>query len=142
MSEDLAPYETSRYAKPGPRPVSQHDVDRAADDLLFAGDRPSIEKVRAKIGGSPDTMAPLLDDWWRRLGERVRTGPSAFERLPQAAALGVEAVFLTLLDEACERARKEEGRGRAQLEADKYNQDVRAHVLSLREQEFQQRIAE
>jgi len=50
----------------------------AADSLLRAGERPTIEKVRAKIGrGSPNTINPLLDAWWQRLAGRLDAGPAA-----------------------------------------------------------------
>jgi len=51
---------------PTPRAVSQSDVSHAADSLLRAGERPTIDKVRAKIGkGSPNTVNPMLDAWWK-----------------------------------------------------------------------------
>jgi len=41
------------------------DVDRAADALLREGERPTIERIRARLGrGSPNTINPLLDAWW------------------------------------------------------------------------------
>jgi len=53
-----APY---RYGN-APRGVSAGDIERAADALLRAGERPTIEKVREKLGtGSPNTINPLLD---------------------------------------------------------------------------------
>ena len=62
MSEALKPYGVTS------RGVSAGDVERAADALLRAGERPTIEKVREKLGtGSPNTINPLLDAWWKRL---------------------------------------------------------------------------
>jgi hypothetical protein len=55
---------TSRALRYGPpsRGITAGDVERAADALLREGDRPTIEKIRAKIGrGSPNTINPLLD---------------------------------------------------------------------------------
>jgi hypothetical protein len=53
---------------PQPHGISQSDVSHAADSLLRLGERPTIEKVRAKIGkGSPNTINPMLDAWWKTL---------------------------------------------------------------------------
>ena len=58
--------------------ITAADVDRAADALLRAGQRPTIEKVRLEIGrGSPNTINPLLDAWWSRLAGRLDAGPAA-----------------------------------------------------------------
>ncbi|MEY4751983.1 MAG: hypothetical protein RIQ60_4197 [Pseudomonadota bacterium] len=55
------------------RGITEHDVCRAADDLLMQGLRPTIERVRQHIGrGSPNTVSPHLEGWFRRLGQRVQ----------------------------------------------------------------------
>lgn len=54
------------------RGVQQADVWIAADDLIAAGLRPTIERVRLKIGrGSPNTVSPMLDAWFATLGSRL-----------------------------------------------------------------------
>jgi hypothetical protein len=115
-------------------------VDRAADALLQQGQRPSIEKIRAAIGGSPNTLAPLLDDWWRRLAARMKVGAGAFERLPGSLAQIAEAFFLHALEEARRIARQEDRRERDVLVRDQQSVEVRSHLLSLREQELQARL--
>jgi hypothetical protein len=130
----------SDYRRPGRPGLSQTQVDRAADALLHQGQRPSIEKVRAAIGGSPNTLAPLLDDWWRRLAARVKVGSGAFERLPGSLAQIAEAFFLHALEEARRIARQEERRERDALVRDQQSVEVRSHLLSLREQELQARL--
>ena len=53
--------------------ITQIDVDRAADALLQAGERPTIERVRQFLGtGSPNTVTRLLDIWWQGLGSRLQ----------------------------------------------------------------------
>ncbi|MDP2418595.1 MAG: DNA-binding protein [Hydrogenophaga sp.] len=48
------------------------DVWSAADLVLNAGQRPTIERVRAQLGrGSPNTVAPMLDAWFASLGKRL-----------------------------------------------------------------------
>src|SRR5688500_1686330 len=133
---------TSSYRRPGRPGLSQAQVDRAADALLQQGQRPSIEKIRAAIGGSPNTLAPLLDDWWRRLAARVEVGAGAFERLPGSLAQIAEAFFLHALEEARRIARQEERRERDALVRDQQSVEVRSHLLSLREQELQARLAD
>jgi hypothetical protein len=59
------------------RGVQESDVWEAADALLVAGQRPTIERVRQKIGrGSPNTVSPMLDTWFKDLGARL--GGSGF----------------------------------------------------------------
>jgi chromosome segregation ATPase len=123
------------------RGVSSSDVGHAADLLLRAGERPTIDKIRAKLGkGSPNTINPLLDAWWKTLSARLDSGPAALHRLPETVAHVAEALWIQALDE---------GRRRAQLElrssargADEQRQslEVRSHVLTLREGELDSRL--
>src|SRR5271168_4211002 len=95
------------YGSPA-RGVSASDVSHAADSLLRAGERPTIEKIRAKLGkGSPNTINPLLDAWWKTLSARLDAGPAALHRLPETVAHVAEALWMQALDD---------GRRRAQLE--------------------------
>lgn len=58
--------------------IQPKDVWAACDALLLAGERPTIERVRRQLGrGSPNTVSPLLDDWYRHLGGRLKD-PGAF----------------------------------------------------------------
>jgi Plasmid replication region DNA-binding N-term len=60
------------YARRSPR-LTKEDVFRAADELLFEGQRPTIAGLRARLGrGSPNTILEHLDSWWAKLGARVR----------------------------------------------------------------------
>ena len=66
------------------RGIAGRDVELAADALLREGKRPTIERIREKIGrGSPNTINPLLDAWWKRLAARLDAGPAALHRLPE-----------------------------------------------------------
>lgn len=54
------------------RGVQQEEVWAAADELIGEGLRPTIERVRQKIGrGSPNTVSPMLDAWFATLGSRL-----------------------------------------------------------------------
>ncbi|PWB18856.1 DNA-binding protein [Comamonas sp. JNW] len=57
------------------RSVQKEDVWQAADALLLEGKRPTIERVRQKIGrGSPNTVSPMLEAWFATLGPRLGAG--------------------------------------------------------------------
>jgi chromosome segregation ATPase len=68
--------------------ISQADVFAAADALLVMGARPTIDRVRMKLGrGSPNTINDHLDAWWAKLGARLRDLPGQeFPQLPERVA--------------------------------------------------------
>lgn len=54
------------------RGIQEAQVWEAADALLQEGLRPTIERVRQKIGsGSPNTVSPMLERWFSTLGKRL-----------------------------------------------------------------------
>ena len=104
MAEPTSPL---KALGPPPRGITQSDVSHAADSLLRSGDRPTIEKVRAKIGnGSPNTINPLLDAWWKTLSARLDSGPAALHRLPESVAHVAEALWMQALEEGRRRAHR------------------------------------
>lgn len=84
------------------RGVQLEDVWAAADALLEEGDKPTIEKVRFKMGrGSPNTVAPMLDAWFATLGDRIKKKQmSGSDLLP----IRVQEAALKLWDAANEEA--------------------------------------
>lgn len=57
---------------PTTRAVQYEDVAHAADALLYEGQRPTIERIRLRIGrGSPNTVGPMLERWFSGLGQRL-----------------------------------------------------------------------
>lgn len=65
------------------RGITENDVSEACDSLLLEGARPTIERVRQKIGrGSPNTVSPYLDTWFKHLGGRIKD-PGAFSAPPE-----------------------------------------------------------
>ena len=140
------PRHRPRPASPSPpttdrRGIGAADVDRAADALLRAGERPTIDKVRLRIGhGSPNTINPLLDAWWKRLAGRLDAGPAARHRLPEPVLLAAEGLWMQTLDEARRRAAAEQGSRKSSLAKDRQDLEVRAHVLSIRESELASRL--
>jgi hypothetical protein len=135
MTETLKSYGTPA------RGVTSSDVNQAADALLRAGERPTVEKIRAAIGsGSPNTVGPLLDGWWKQLAGRLDSGPAAFHRLPESVAHAAEALWMQALDEGRRRAALEQRMTDRALAQDKQRLDLRAHVLTLREGEMEARV--
>lgn len=67
------------FGKPmGARGVTQELLSAAADELLAEGAKPTIEKVRLKIGsGSPNTVNPMPNAWFASLHKRIQD-PQAF----------------------------------------------------------------
>ena len=86
------------------RGVQEQDVWAAADAVLLQGERPTIERVRQHMGrGSPNTVGPMLESWFGRLGQRL----SAAENEAQGDALlpqVVQEAALALWQAACKQA--------------------------------------
>jgi uncharacterized coiled-coil protein SlyX len=121
--------------------IRQSDVSHAADTLLRAGNRPTVEKVRAKIGrGSPNTINPMLDAWWKTLGARLDSGPAALHRLPETVVHIAEALWMQALEEGRRRAVLEQRDSARLTELDKQRLELRSHVLTLREGELDSRL--
>jgi len=60
------------------RGITEDEVWKACDVLLLEGARPTIERVRLKLGrGSPNTVSPMLETWFKHLGARIKD-PRAF----------------------------------------------------------------
>jgi hypothetical protein len=138
MNEPASP---RRPPGPPPRGITQSDVSHASDSLLRSGTRPTIEKIRAKIGrGSPNTINPMLDAWWKTLSARLDSGPAALHRLPESIAHIAEALWMQALEEGKRRAVLEQRDSARLAELDKQRLELRSHVLTLREGELDSRM--
>jgi hypothetical protein len=89
------------------RGVQQHEVDAAADALLAQRLRPTVERVRMKIGrGSPNTVAPMLEAWFAglapRLGVAVVGGDG--QGVPPVVRQALDTVWSAALAAAVEQA--------------------------------------
>jgi chromosome segregation ATPase len=70
------------------RGVQQEEVWAAADALIAAGERPTIERVRLKIGrGSPNTVSPMLEAWFATLAPRLGVAASGGAQPAEDSAL-------------------------------------------------------
>jgi hypothetical protein len=53
--------------------ITQEQVNAAADALVAAGDKPTVEKIRQALGtGSPNTVTRMLDTWRGTLAQRLQ----------------------------------------------------------------------
>lgn len=71
------------------RGITESDVHTAADEIVRAGERPTVERIRAHLGtGSPNTVTRLLETWWQGLGDRLQAqqGRRAVPNAPEAVA--------------------------------------------------------
>ncbi len=108
MSEDLGTEDSDRGAtSPAPTRsprISRADVFNAADALLLEGHKPTIDRVRMRIGrGSPNTIQEHLDLWWTQLGSRLRDIPGReFPELPERVAVSLQKLWNVALDSAHE----------------------------------------
>lgn len=56
-----------------PKGITQEQVNAAADALVTAGEKPTVEKIRLALGtGSPNTVIRMLDTWRGSLAQRLQ----------------------------------------------------------------------
>ncbi|MGR4877153.1 DNA-binding protein [Pseudoxanthomonas sp. LARHCG66] len=68
------------------RGITETDVHTAADELVVAGERPTVDRIRAHLGtGSPNTVTRWLETWWRGLAPRL-LAHSAQQAIPELPA--------------------------------------------------------
>jgi hypothetical protein len=79
---------------------SQRAVDNVADKLLATGVRPTVQRIYEAIGGVPQKLRPMLEDWRARLPRRMPApGDSA------ASTAVAEEQAETLVRQAIDSAR-------------------------------------
>jgi chromosome segregation ATPase len=93
---------------PRARRITQAEVFATADALLVEGHRPTIDRVRVRLGrGSPNTINEHLDTWWRELGARLRDLPGQeFPQLPERVAHSLQLLWNEALKGAHETLRE------------------------------------
>lgn len=82
--------------------VREEEVRQVADTLLLSGDRPTVDRVRQRLGrGSPNTIALFLDRWWTQLGARLRDLPGQeLPGVPPAVSAALVSLWSSAIDEA------------------------------------------
>lgn len=118
--------------------ITENDVWTAADALLLEGARPTIERVRQKIGrGSPNTVSPHLETWFRALGARIKD-PGAFAAppaIPDPVTQAATHFWEAALAEA--RAQQEEGYRQRWQELAEEGERLAAQAEQLQQREIQ-----
>jgi DNA repair exonuclease SbcCD ATPase subunit len=86
------------------RGITEADVHGAADALVAAGERPTVERIRAHLGtGSPNTVTRWLETWWQGLGGRLTQHDQvrvATANVPEAVAALAGQWWTLALDHA------------------------------------------
>lgn len=104
------------------RGIQSEDVQQAADALIAEGLRPTIERVRQKIGrGSPNTVSPLLDAWFATLAARLGLGAPKDEasQPPEPVLKAAAALWEAALQPAREEAAQALAQARQALDAER-----------------------
>lgn len=90
-----------------PHGITQEQVDQAADALLQAGERATVERVRDKLGtGSPNTITRMLDTWRLGLADRLRQA-NDLPRLPEKIGQAMTTLWGQAVQHAREHAQHE-----------------------------------
>ena len=125
------------------RGIQYEDVAQAADALLHEGLRPTIERIRMRIGrGSPNTVSPMLEQWFSSLGKRLGglNGQKEGAGIPDAVVQGAKALWEQASAEAQERSELACAAERARLKGEAEQLiDARAQ-LELREHALSERL--
>lgn len=112
--------------------ITESDVHSAADALVDAGERPTIDRIRAYLGtGSPNTVTRWLETWWQGLGQRLQAQRArlAVPEAPDAVAelagelwrLALESAHDSALDAlTADRTALDEARAAFQAECDAF----------------------
>ncbi len=80
--------------------ITQEQVNAAADALVAAGDKPTVEKIRAALGtGSPNTITRMLDAWRGGLAERLQN-VLRLPELPMEAGQAMAALWQLAVNHA------------------------------------------
>lgn len=102
--------------------ITQSQVDTAADALVQAGERPTVERIRAFLGtGSPNTVTRMLEVWWQGLGARLAAQQVriALPEAPAAVAALAGQLWEQALIAAQTQAQTDLGEVRAALDAER-----------------------
>jgi DNA repair exonuclease SbcCD ATPase subunit len=118
--------------------VSYAEIESAALACLAAGQRPSVQTLRQKIGrGSATTIANALQRFWRDLGVRAQGDPAALTRIPSDIVEAVEAIWQRALTLAAQSAKTDENGAREHLARLRIENEVREKSFELREKEYE-----
>lgn len=127
------------------RGIQYEDVAQAADALLQDGLRPTIERIRLHIGrGSPNTVSPMLEQWFSGLGERLGgaggRAKQGADSLPDIVLKAASALWATARDTAQTQAAEACAEQRASLDGEAQQLHEARTQLEARELLLQERL--
>ena len=128
----------------GGRGIQESQVWEAADALMHEGLRPTIERVRQKIGsGSPNTVSPMLERWFATLGKRldghgVSLADGEAHQLPLGIVQAAKLFWETARREADLAQVQKTEAARRELELQRESLVQRESELTQREASFEQ----
>ena len=127
------------------RGIQYEDVAQAADALLQDGLRPTIERIRLHIGrGSPNTVSPMLEQWFSGLGQRLGGAGGAAKQgadtLPDAVLKAASVLWATARDTADAQAAEACAEQRASLDGEARQLHEARAQLEARELLLQERL--
>jgi len=126
------------------RGVQQDEIWAAADALLKDGLRPTIERVRQKMGrGSPNTVSPILEAWFATLGARlgVITAQEQAGDLPAPVWQAMTQLWDTAVMSAREQAAQELAKSRQLLDDERTALELQKAQLAREAQALNERQA-
>lgn len=124
------------------RGVQQDEVWAAADALIAEGLRPTIERVRQRLGrGSPNTVSPMLEAWFATLGKRLGKVESAeaINVVPQILQQGMVKLWESALLISRQSVAQEAEQANEALTAERSALEVQKTELTRREQLLRER---
>lgn len=125
------------------RGITQAQVWAAADAILIEGQRPTIERIRQRLGrGSPNTVGPMVERWFATLGKRLdgrgaASNDDAGHQVPLPILRAATQLWQAARDEADQVLRQEREAGRRQLELEQASLQEAAGALRTREEAFE-----
>lgn len=123
------------------RGITEFDVHQAADSLVVAGERPTVERIRAALGtGSPNTVIRHLDAWWSSLGERLvaQAATSALPEMPERVGALAQRLWREALEAAAHNANEQIAAARQAVHDDRVALNAERSDLHSRLAELQQ----
>jgi hypothetical protein len=126
------------------RGITETDVHAAADELVAAGERPTVERIRAHLGtGSPNTVTRWLETWWQRLGQRLEAHAVRVDvpHAPEAVSLLASQWWASALASARDIADLALAEDLASLEAGKRQLAQARDALNVENEATRQRLA-
>ena len=123
--------------------ASRVRVFQAADQILRLGRRPTVEAIRALLGGgSPNSVTAYIQDWYQELGERLHTTEKPLAGFPkEAISLLGELWRIAAADRTSGQVALADDADRRVLEAERDSLLAQTKALEILNQELQRHLA-